>query len=177
MHTLNEDDHISNPYIVPENYFNTLEQRIIDQIGQEHFFDLPDVTQDATFRAPAGYFNKLETSISYKIGQGKATKRRILSWYKVAAAAIITGIIAFSALRLLNNNTHSQLAEKTMSASDIQKVNSSELAEFAEVGEENLAGTTVGKKSIDANQLFKGVSNQELQNFLNENAANDSDLF
>ncbi|WP_346237958.1 hypothetical protein ABDK00_002655 [Niabella insulamsoli] len=169
------------PYGLPEYYFLNFEQALLERVEISDLEDTIYLMEKhhpiMAFHAPSGYFDTLENRIQQKINSEKPGKLKKLTWYKFAAAAAFAGIIAFGTARYFHQQHNNQPAAVTVTPVDIQKVNSRELAEFAEESAEGINNVATAKKTLDVNQLLDEVSNQDLQNFLNESSAGDNDMF
>lgn len=106
---------------VPEGYFSTLSDSILNKIkiaypesaGEElqklspTLFSLKDVN---VFSVPNGYFESFENEISEKINKKEPAKvvsiNKRSSWLKYAAAAVVTGAIAFGSLEIFKSTHH-----------------------------------------------------------------------
>lgn len=170
------------PLQVPEDYFPGLENSILSKVLDEEdggLISFDDKGKKQTFTVPNGYFHNLEKDILKKtIAPAPAGRLFSFKWRPVAAASVIGFIILGSIY--YREATHSEttnVQNNSLGASVIQNVSLSELADFVEEGS---AGTSNGndkKKSVDINQLFQQVSNQDLESFLNETAVNNTELF
>ena len=112
---------------VPDGYFEALPEKLL-RLAKENKADTDLLSDEETkalsplvaslknkmaFNIPPGYFDTLSQSIAEKLAETKkeapvfqintSFKSRKPGWWKYAAAAAITGIIAVSALFFLNN--------------------------------------------------------------------------
>ncbi len=102
---------------VPEGYFNTLSDQIISKIRIEEFDDasvefeklfpvLNSIKDKNVLKVPAGYFDNLSENILKKVSQpaGKVVSiSSAKSWWRYAAAAVVTAVIAISSFMIYNN--------------------------------------------------------------------------
>lgn len=186
----------ANPYQVPANYFEDLPNRVLQTIEKEAnelsaFPLLSSVSKDTPYQVPTEYFEKLEkpamvpTSVPYRLPEGyfenfgneiihkKDSKQqgKLISfgkWYKIAAAVVLAVVISVTVYQFTDINFNSGKATVNTDVS-IKKINTEALALF--IDEENIASLKGQKNSIDDNQLFKNISNTELQDFLTETGA------
>lgn len=117
---------VQNIQHVPEGYFNTLSDQILSKIKSEEarnaseefdklfpvLFSLKDKN---VFKVPDGYFDNLSENILKKASQPAAKVVSISnekSWWRYAAAAVVTAAIAITSLQIFN----SQGIEKNNSA-------------------------------------------------------------
>ena len=141
------------PYSIPENYFSAQ-------------LSIPDFPKENPFKVPDSYFTSLENRIIEK--QKKTHSKKITpikKWYNVAIAASILIFVSITSIKFsteIFNKVHS------FSNTDIamQSISSEALSAF--VGSDSMANAGVAQKSIDENQLFKNVSDEALQTFLDQ---------
>jgi len=173
---------IGTPYKIPDNYFDTLNERLINAVDNE--FENPEggillehLSKEPVFQVPEGYFQHLGEKLTDKITT--APTGRIFhfkKWYKIAAAAVIAMLIALGTV-LKYSGSHVQQSDAGTSAIAMEDISSIELNDFAEDMSKSPGDGYNKKNIVDNNQLFTGVSSQELYSFLNENMAPGSDLF
>ena len=84
---------------VPEQYFDQLEGQIMAQIN------LPDKQKDANFQVPEGYFESLEAKIIAQTSEKKETPVKMMSFARYAAAAAILIFCALSFYFIDNSQT------------------------------------------------------------------------
>lgn len=116
----NENINVSKPETlkVPEGYFDTLSDNILAKIKRSEaetteeelrqlsplLYSLKDKN---VFTTPAGYFENLSNNVLNKLNH-KSTKivsiNKVKTWWKYAAAAVITGAIAISSLEIFNSS-------------------------------------------------------------------------
>lgn len=76
-------------FSVPENYFNTLEERIMQNISMEN------VPKETGMQVPENYFEQLESRILDNCTNSKVRKKpklvKLNTWWHVAAAACAIG--------------------------------------------------------------------------------------
>ncbi len=124
LHDTSVTDNISkrNLQKIPEGYFDTLSDSILSKIKIAYpesaaeelqklsptLFSLKTVN---VFSVPNGYFESFENEISEKINKKEPAKvisiNKRSSWLKYAAAAVVTGAIAFSSLEIFKS-THNE---------------------------------------------------------------------
>ena len=108
---------VQNIQQVPEGYFNTLSDQILSKIKSEEarnaseefdklfpvLFSLKDKN---VFKVPDGYFDNLSENILKKASQPAAKVVSISnakSWWRYAAAAVVTAAIAITSLQIFNS--------------------------------------------------------------------------
>ncbi len=170
------------PLQVPEDYFPGLENSILSKVLDEEdasLISLDDKGKKQTFTVPDGYFHNLEKDILKKtIVPAPAGRLFSFQWRPVAAASVI-GLIILGSIyyRETSDSEQTNVQTNSFSTSVIQNVSLSELADFVEEGSAGNSNGNDKKKSVDINQLFQQVSNQDLESFLNETAVNNTELF
>ncbi|MGC4234529.1 MAG: hypothetical protein QM594_16225 [Niabella sp.] len=176
-----EKSSIGTPYKIPENYFETFNDRIINIVDNEFqntegSLLLEQLSKEPVFQVPEGYFQHFEKSIRCKITAAPTSRISYFkNWYKIAAAAAVVILVALGTLKYSGTNIPS--SDPRISAITIEDISSLELDAFAEEIPKSPGNDYDKKNFIDNNQLFIGVSSQELHNFLNENMASGNDFF
>ena len=110
---------------VPEGYFDALPAKILSKIKVEKNESATEeikalspalfyLKEENTFAVPENYFDDLSDRILNKIN-GKETEvvsiSSVKKWWKYAAAAVITGVIAISSLQIFNHTSNSNKKE------------------------------------------------------------------
>jgi hypothetical protein len=126
-------DEKNNLQKVPEGYFSSLSDRIISKIKAEKNESATEeikalspalfyLKEENTFALPENYFDDLSDRILDKIN-GKETKvisiSSVRKWWKYAAAAIVTGVIAISSLQIFNHTSNSNNKEVITASANI----------------------------------------------------------
>jgi len=177
------------PYSVPAGYFQSLNESIsyainnADETSEEEIETLSPLLSSLKnknpYSVPSGYFETLET----KTGKQEAkvisfTRRR---WYRIAIAAAVIGIVAITGLLLINkkNTTISdQQAGGWVKKNVINKVSKEKIDEFVIMVTPNGAQKTVEENEAAAQaevkELMKDVSQKEIDEFLNDAVALES---
>jgi len=178
-----------NPFSVPIGYFENLSDKIMSVIHTENQTSeqelknisplLSSIGNTTPYSVPAGYFENLDSAFENK----KTTKvvsftgRR---WFRLAAAASVIGVISIGALLFLNQksitpiNNPQAWVKKNVS----KKVSPEKLDEFVKLtsNEDNQSEISANEfdKSEEIKDLIKDVSEKELQDFLNDAVALES---
>jgi hypothetical protein len=185
----------TNPFLVPDGYFEEMHQQLQSRItisefdNEESFFKLPDNYFDTLtekiisinkleqlkqssgseiFSVPANYFNNLEASIKSTIAiepvkQEAKIRSLTSSWVTYAAAASITAIISLGIyFNSRNNNIETQIAQ--LPADEI--VNYLQL--YSDAGDapviiENLDNTP------QLSEMGSKITDQEIEQYLESN--------
>jgi hypothetical protein len=170
------------PYTVPADYFSGLEQRLLlavkgtDQTAQEELESisplLGSLKKETPYSIPAGYFETLNTGMSQPAQQEPAKVISLTSrkWFRYAAAAMITGIVALALVLVFKRpvDPAKDLAkfEKKLNK-EIKKTSDKELADFIQYTEA-AQDVAVNVPKEEVKELLKDVPATELQNFLDE---------
>lgn len=190
------------PYAVPVGFFQNFDDNVMQRIG-ENVNHLPKESPKESFvtfgqtsdeeiealspllsslknknpySVPAGYFDSLETKVEKKEAKViSITKRR---WYRMAIAAAVIGIVALTGLLLFNRDSTIKEPEKWVKNNVINKVSNEKINEFVTLvtpddsqkpAEENEAAT-----QAEVKELMKDVSQKEIDEFLNDAIALES---
>ena len=180
-----------NPFTVPVGYFENLSERVMANINAEIGYQtsaeeiesisplLSSISKKIPYSVPAGYFENLAPAIEKKVEARviSITSRR---WFRLAAAACIIGVIAIGALLFINqkpidpNSNPQAWVKKNVT----KKVSQEKLDEFVTLAndEDNLneINDNEVEKTAEIKELMKDVSEKELQDFLNDAVALES---
>ncbi|MDQ6889458.1 MAG: hypothetical protein M3Z56_04170 [Bacteroidota bacterium] len=120
-----------NVFKVPEEYFDSLGSNVLAKIKESNVETSKEETQNLSpllyslkdenvFKVPEGYFENFAGDLINKLQPSKAkivVMRPRNTWMKIAAAAVITGIIAISSLRIFNNSSNINNSNPLLTAS------------------------------------------------------------
>ena len=174
-----------NPYTVPEAYFDKLGDQIMEGIrnhpdyrtSKEELAEisplLENLNKRPVYSVPQGYFENFKVTPGAEQGvDSKVVSLSRRRWFRYAAAAVVTGIIALGGLMVYNNNkpttTAGPLAKFEKEVKKIDDVNSTDkLIEFMDAGlnEKELASNRKPNATDDVQRLLKDVSTDELKEF------------
>ncbi|MDQ6844561.1 MAG: hypothetical protein M3Z92_09445 [Bacteroidota bacterium] len=116
---------------VPEGYFDSLGSNVLAKIKESNVETSKEELQNLSpllyslkdenvFKVPEGYFENFAGDLINKLQPSKAkivVMRPRNTWMKIAAAAVITGIIAISSLRIFNNSSNINNSNPLLTAS------------------------------------------------------------
>lgn len=183
------------PYTVPAGYFDNLEEKLMHSVREASDYQtaneeintlsplLGGLNKQMPFSLPQNYFETLAGNISNKLDNKTETKVVSISsrkWLRYAAAAVVTGVIAFAGFLYLNTKFNSDPSrsfakfEKKLNK-EIKKTSDKELNDFIQS-----TGLT-GEEKVQANakeevkDMLKDVSETELKKFLEEIADPEAD--
>lgn len=179
------------PFSVPAGYFENLSEKMMlgilkntnHQTSAEEMETLSpllsSISKKNLYTIPAGYFEKLNLPIEKK-EEAKIISFTGRRWYRMAAAASVIGIIVIGVLFFINqgkidiNKNPQAWVKKNVS----KKISQEQLNDFVTLaeGDENLSDLNDSdpEKSAEVESLIKDVSEKELQEFLNEAVALES---
>src|ERR1051326_1006889 len=104
------------PYQVPAGYFEGLEERIMQTIQEHPDYQtskeklesisplLNSLSKRPVYSVPDGYFENFKSEAEQEKPGARVISIAGRKWYRYAAAAVITGIIALAGLMIYNNN-------------------------------------------------------------------------
>ena len=161
------------PYSLPENYFTGLDITAVTQSYTSAKEELETISpllgglkKEVPYSVPAGYFENIPTPQQ----KAKVVSLAGRKWFRYAAAAVVTGIIATTVLVVnRNNNPEHNLARIENNATKaIEKTSEDELNDFIQYSttEQDVIAKT--NSSAEVKDMLKGVSAEEMQAFLNE---------
>jgi hypothetical protein len=171
------------PYSVSDDYFSGLEEKLMQgvrnhadyQTSKEELASisplLNSISKKPLYAVPGRYFENL-TVAKEKRQDAKVISITGRKWHRLAAAAVITGIIFTGFVVLLtqknidpNSNPHAWVEKK------MKKVDTDEINNFVKLADDeaNSRETIVAAdKSAEVKDLMKDVSDKEIQQFLEE---------
>jgi hypothetical protein len=172
----------TNPYKVPAGYFEGLEERLNSVVhvtvdfknADEELENLSPLLQglkkENPYNVPQGYFENLSAPF---VKETKVVSIASRKWFKMAAAAVLIGIVAITGVLVLNQNKVSidkdphAWVEKSM-----KKVSTENIDEFIKLAEKEISfdGTVASttNKPDDIKELVKDIPENELQDFLKD---------
>lgn len=183
------------PYRVPDGYFDLLPEKLMSLIRSHADYQtskeelsalsplLDSISKKTPYHVPEGYFESLEPG-----NQKKETKVVTLTawrkWTRYASAAVMAGVVAVSALLIMKPNVidPNENPQAWVKKNVTKKIDSEKLDAFVKLSAEdqNLKqGVPASAVNTDEiRELMKDVSEKEIQEFLNETVAlesNDTD--
>ncbi len=169
------------PFQAPEDYFPELGNKILSKVLDEEDSSiiLTNEGKEPTFKVPDGYFEGLEKEILKKTASSAPVRKLFSNQWRSIAAAAITGVIISGGIyyREVSNSQPIAIQNRSGGTPVIHNISINELADFVEEGAAGNGNGSDKKKPVDINQLFQQVSSQDLESFLNETAANNTELF
>jgi hypothetical protein len=170
------------PYQIPAGYFEGLAETAIavaksnDDRGAKEETEtisplLGSLKKQMPYSVPDGYF---ETITQKRVAEKNKPATRVISlhqrkWFRYAAAAVVAGLIAVTALLVFNKREKSEIILAKVKK-DVKKMDESQkenLIDFIDAGMtgEETAQVNTQPKSNEVKELLKGVSEEELKDF------------
>ena len=187
------------PYSVPvgffQNFGDCVMQKISEQVNhlpKESFVTFGQTSKEEIeslspllgslknknpYSVPAGYFETLETKPEKK--EAKVFSITGHKWYRIAIAAAVIGIVAITGLLLINGEKPSVFKpEAWVKQNVINKVSDEKIDEFVTLVGPNEAQKTAEENEAatqqEVKELMKDVSQKEIDEFLNDAIALES---
>ncbi len=176
------------PYAVPAGYFQNLSDAVLQRINEhkDHQINneeieilsplLSSLKNKNPYSVPVGYFESLETNIEKK--ESKVISITSRRWYRLAVAAVVFGVIVIGGLLFIrkgqpdiNKNPQAWINKNVNKKVSTDKID--EFVKLAEGGTLNTVGGTDADKQT-VKELMKDVSEKEIEDFLNEAVALES---
>lgn len=166
------------PYAVPAGYFENLEGALLAMVRPEVSPAeelgsisplLGSLKKQVPYSVPAGYFDQAP-AIPEQQPQAVVVSFTKRSWFRYAAAAVITGVVLLAGLLYFGNNkpaTAEQVIAKV--TKDVKKMNDVQQDNLIELLNTGNSGTETAKvntpKTNELKDLLKDVSDEELKDF------------
>jgi hypothetical protein len=165
------------PYSIPSDYFQSNIESLNAIISQEEeSLILSFVEKEMPYQVPLGYFTNFPEQVLEKIADQKKVvplvKRR---WMRLAAAAVVTGVMAISGIFYFNSRGDNTTTDPVTA---VKKASTEELNDFIKTtaidGTDEKAQITVRNKGPKTeSKIFADVSDKELNAFLDQMPADD----
>jgi hypothetical protein len=165
------------PYTVPDGYFETLPLIMLGRVSKtaeplsakEELESLSpllgSLKKQMPYSVPAGYFDSLQKAPLEKPA-AKVISLTHRTWFRVAAAAVITGVVVLSGFFFLNRKTTVEsgqsLAQFTLDVKKLDEPQKDTLIEYIDGGLYPDYAVNTSGKAPDVKELLKGVSDAEL---------------
>lgn len=171
------------PYSLPENYFAgldsglpaLLEEEVLPSVLGEHHRRMP-------YETPAGYFETLPGSVLARVERpgAKVVPMRTRGWMRVAAAAVVAGVMALSGYLYFGGSSNTpdfQSNPEEWVAKKLKGVSTDALEDFIQTADATPNGTSTARgRGPEVRSMLKDVSDRELENFLEQVPTDDEEL-
>lgn len=174
------------PYSIPQGYFEQLTVPVNAQTAAEELATisplLSGLKKENLYSVPEGYFESL-SSAPYSAAikpQAKVVSITSRRWFRIAAAAVVAGVIVTAGFVFINGNSNK--SEKALAKfekklqKDLEKTSNQELNEFLELTDGDIESTeqiTAGTDN-DIKELLKDIPESELKEFLEETSGTEN---
>jgi hypothetical protein len=171
------------PFEVPQDYFqNSMDDLAIIGSEDEESAVLSLIEKEMPYKVPYGYFESLPESILNRVvpRKGKVVSMAKRGWMRVAAAAMVAGIITISGIFYFNRSKDIPVDNPQWVASKLKTVSDKELEEFVKTTDVNSTGVVTAKKSASKTtqnkRLLQDISDKDLDAFLDQVPSDDEAL-
>lgn len=167
------------PYSVPPGYFEKMAVPANTQTAAEELSSLSPLLsglkKETPYSVPEGYFENLSSS-PYSVTikpQAKVISITSRRWFRLAAAAVVTGVIVMAGFIIKNGKVDPAENSYAWVKKNTKKVSTEKIDEFVTLAEEENLATesvvvTTGIKAQDVKDLIKDVPENEIQSLLND---------
>ena len=159
-------------YAVPPGYFESLNEDLpaILKTPKEEIAGLSPLLagleKQMPYSVPTGYFEQIRTE---KKIPAKVVSISAHRWFRYAAAAVVTGVIILAGFIYFNSRPDPVEEPYAWVKKSIKKVDRDVLDEFVQLAdEEKKVSVSIPVRTEELKELMKDVSDEELQDFLNE---------
>jgi hypothetical protein len=175
------------PNAVPAGYFDGLAATMIESVkkgsptSKEELETLSPLLsglkKQMPYSVPEGYFEGLDKTVIIQTvePQAKVISITKTKWFRYAAAAVVTGVVAVSGFLILSkqNNIDPKSESAEWVKKNLKKVSTDDIEKFADLADEGaLAVVTDLKNDIkeanEVKELIKDIPQEEIQKFLDE---------
>ena len=177
------------PYAVPAGFFQNLSEDILKNISDHEDYQtseeeigslsplLGSLKNKNPYSVPAGYFETLGTKVEKKETKVISISHR--RWYRLAIAAVVIGIVVIGGLLFIKSgqvnpvdNPHAWIEK------NVKKVDQAKIDEFVSLANddssEKVDNESDAAKKAEIKELMKDVSEKEIEEFLNDAVALES---
>jgi hypothetical protein len=180
------------PYAVPAGFFQNLSEDVLKYISEHEDYQtseeeigslsplLGSLKNKNPYSVPAGYFETLETKIEKKETKVISITRR--RWYRLAVAAVIIGIVVIAGLLFIKSGPYVNPIDNPHAwiEKNVKKVDQAKIDEFVSLANddssEKVDNESDAAKKAEIKELMKDVSEKEIEEFLNDAVALESNV-
>lgn len=173
------------PQSVPVHFFqDNIESLPALTAGEQESLVLSFISRELPYEVPSGYFSAFPDAVLEKIEHRSArvvpiTRRK---WMRVAAAALVAGVVTIAGISYFGGSKTNPPSVNSPQwvASSLQGVSNKALDEFVQTTDpiaSNPAPAHKSAKTDDVNSLLKGVSDKDLDSFLDQVPVDDEESF
>lgn len=170
------------PFTLPADYFKANLDALPVYSEEETSKVLDAVGKDMPYYVPSGYFEGIAESVmrDVKPQQGKVVNMNARNWMRMAAAAVVAGVITISGIIYFSGKQDIAVDNPQWVAKKLQNVSDRELEDFVKTTD--VALVTIGplkfktNRTGDVKKLLQDVSDNELDAFLQQLPSDDGDF-
>jgi hypothetical protein len=185
------------PYAVPAGFFQDLGEDLLKKISghEDHKTSAEEIEalspllnslkNTNPYSVPAGYFEALEKKVvrqrADSFGEKKETKVISITsrrWYRLAVAAVVIGIVAIGGLLFIRPGLNPVDNPQAWIEKNVKKVNKDKIDEFVSLANddnnEKVDAQSEAAKKAEIKELMKDVPEKEIEEFLNDAVALES---
>lgn len=178
------------PNAVPAGYFEGLAEKLMEMVRESNDHQtakeeletlsplLSGLKKTMPYSVPQGYFESLAEKRNKPAAKVVSITHR--SWFRYAAAAVITGIVVLAGFIYFNSRNSLDPVEQPYAwvKKSIKKVDKADIDAFVKLADEELnnqaAVASIPVKPEEIKELLKDVSDKEIQDFLEETTVTES---
>lgn len=177
------------PYSVPAGFFQSLSEVVLKRIsehenhqtGKEEIESLSPLLSSLKnknpYSVPAGYFDTLKTEVEKKETKVISITRR--KWYRLAAAAVVIGIVVIGGLLFVKQGQVSPVENPhAWIEKNVKKVDKAKIDELVSLTNGDMNDKTDNEsdvvKKAEIKELMKDVPEKEIEEFLMDALALES---
>ena len=177
------------PYSVPADFFNLREEQIMKIVKNENngltaAAELKELSpllsslkKEMPYSIPAGYFDNVGNTVNAETARpAKVVSMTSQKWFRYAAAAVVIGFVAIGGFFLFGRKDN--VDPKTQSAEwvkkNLKKVSTDEIDSFVQLTTPIIASVET-KDKIEVKELIKDISDKDIEQFLDETQANETE--
>jgi hypothetical protein len=166
---------------VPAGYFDGLEERMMHSVRESGNYRtakeeiaalspfLSGLKKEMPYSIPQGYFDELQIQpAKSQTPAAKVVSITSRNWFRVAAAAVVTGIIFVTALLIIRSDevdAERVLAKVERDVKKMDETQKADVIDFIDAGMTGTESANNNNKSYEVRQLLEGVSDEELKDF------------
>lgn len=177
------------PYTVDTAYFANNEQSLllaVKGLSQSPAEELESLSpllsslkKENPYSVPDNFFSQVTIPSSVET----ATETKVIAmssrkWFRYAAAAVVTAFVVVSGFLIFTKKQTIDPSEKSFAwvKKNMNKVSTDEITNFIELADETAPVVAVNSETTsDVKELMKNVSDKDIQDFLNDTKAIESD--
>ncbi len=168
-------------YAVPEGFFQNLSAQgvlIDDSSAREELSTLSPILngidRKMPYSVPEGYFDQ---DVSIPETETRVVSISSRSWFRYAAAAVITAVIVTTGFLTFNRNEiDPDVKPFAWVEKKLKKVSTDDINEFVDLVDANGTAITATSTPVEIDKLLNEVSTEDIQDFLDETEAGELGL-